>query len=158
MEFRINYAMEDYRISRDKTVELIDRVEKNRACWARLVLGLEWDDASLCDAMLNLDHISIPSAVTTIAQMSLLDEFKMDDTARQSLEDLLISSQVWAALTKNKPTRSARVHIKCDQGRVTIRGDVATTKLADAIMGVAGSVNGVREVVNELSFGATWMW
>ena len=93
-----------------------------------------------------------------LATMSLLDEFKMDDTARQSLEDLLVSSQVWAALTKNKPTRSARVQIMCNQGHDTIRGDVATTKLADAIMGVASGVEGVREVVNEMSFGATWMW
>lgn len=90
--------MQDHNISRDKAVAMIDRMDRNRACWARLVLGLEWDDSSLYDVVLNLDYISIPSAVSTIAQMSLLDEFKMDDNTRQSLEDLLVSSRVWAAL------------------------------------------------------------
>jgi hypothetical protein len=70
--------MKDRRIGWDEAVAFIDREDKTRACWARLVLGMEWEDASLYDVMLNLDHISIPSAVTSIVRMSLLDEFKMN--------------------------------------------------------------------------------
>ena len=158
MEFRINCAMEDHGIGRDEAVALIGRDDKNHARWARLVLGIEWDDPSLYDVILNLDHFSIPSAVSTIEQMCLLEEFKMDEDSRQSLEDLIVCSRIWAALTKNRPTRSAQVQIHSHQGLVTIRGDVGSTKLADAIVCVVKGVPGVQEVVCELSFGATWMW
>jgi cytidylate kinase len=158
MEYRIAAAMEELGMSRNTAAAHITAFDKRLAKWAKSVLGVEWDDPSLFDVIFNLDHISIDGTVRTIAQMSHLEEFTPDQDALQSLENLLISSRVWAAITLNKATRSAKVQIEAADGYVIISGNVSSMKIADAIIGVAAGVDGVKTVSNQIGIGSDWIW
>lgn len=158
MAYRITAAMEELGINRSAAIAHIHAMDKGRSRWAKSVLGVEWDDPSLFDAVFNLDHISIDGTVKTIARMTRLEEYTIDEVARQSLKNLLISSRVWAAITLNKATRSAKVQIEAANGHVTISGNVGSLKIADAIIGVAADIDGVQGVSNQLSIGSEWIW
>jgi cytidylate kinase len=158
MEYRIAAAMKELGVDRNAAVAHIESIDTGRARWAKSVLGVEWDDPSLFDAVFNLDHISMDGTVQTIARMTRLEEFTPDEAAHQSLENLLISSRVWAAITLNRATRSARVQIETADGQVTISGTVGSQKMAQAIIGVAADVEGVRGLSDQIGIGSDWIW
>jgi osmotically-inducible protein OsmY len=157
-EYRINAAMEDHNIDLAHATEMVDTLDRKRDKWAIEVLGTEWSDPSLYDVAINLDSISVDSAVDTIAQMSRLDEFTVDETTTSSLDDLILSSNVWAALTMNRPTRAVQVQITADDGHVAIHGEVGSRKVSEAIIDIARNVNGVKEVTDNLRVGLAWVW
>ncbi len=158
MEYRIAAAMNECDIDRKCAVAHINASDKSRAKWAKLVLGVEWGDPTLFDAVFNLDHISIDGTVQTISSMTQLAEFTPDEAALQSLEDLLVSSRVWAAITLNKATQSAKIQSEATNGCVTISGNVGSLKMMEAVIDVTTDVEGVDEVINQISIGSNWAW
>ncbi|MCP3942814.1 MAG: BON domain-containing protein [Desulfobacteraceae bacterium] len=158
MEYRIAIVMDKDKLSREKAVQHIIENDKQRANWARTVWGGEWNDPSKFDLMVNLDHIEVAGAVDLIIKAAELVEFNRDYDTNQAFEDERILAKIWVALTRNRPTRAARIQLDSKKGCVTITGDVGSVKLKDAIVGIAGEVPGVNQVVSHLSVGAAWQW
>lgn len=158
MEYRINSAMGNEALTREGAISLITTMDKNRAHWSRTFWGVGWQDPSLFDLVLNLDVISIDSAVKTIVQIKDLEEFKQDEQVHQTFEDQYIISRIWVELIKNRPTRGVRVEIESNKGHVKITGDVGSLKLSNAVIVIAENVTGVKKVENNLGIGTSWMW
>jgi osmotically-inducible protein OsmY len=119
---------------------------------------VDWNDPALYDIVINLDRISVGSAVNIISRMAGMDEFKPDENSIRALDNQVLSSLVWAALTKDKRTTSSNLQVFCDNGKVTISGSVGSKKSLMAIDEVARVVKGVKEVINEAGIGADWQW
>jgi cytidylate kinase len=158
MEYRINSAIENEGLTREGAISLIAEMDKNRAHWARSLWGVEWRDPSLFDLVLNLDTVSIESAVKTIVQVKELTEFKEDNQVHQAFEDQHIVSRIWVEIIKNKPTQGVRVEIESNKGHVNIAGDVGSLKLSNAVILIAENVEGVKSVSNNLGIGTGWVW
>ncbi|MDD5204053.1 MAG: cytidylate kinase family protein [Desulfobacterales bacterium] len=158
MEFRIRAAMEETKKTREEVVAYIENVDKKRQKWTRFLYGVDWNDASLYDIVLNLQHISIEGACLSVAQTSLLEDFRVTPASLQAQKDLLLSSRVWIALAKDERTRTAFVNVAADEGKVAIRGNVGSEKVINAIPLVAQSVEGVREVITDVGTGSDWYW
>ncbi len=157
-EYRIAIVMDKDSLSREKAIHHIMEIDKQRAHWSRTVWGVEWNDPSQFDLVVNLDYITVAGAVAIIAQTANLPEFNRDDTTNKAFEDERITAKIWVALTRNRPTRSARIQLDSKKGCVTIKGDVGSVKLKDAIVGIAKEVPGVKQVISQLSIGAGWHW
>lgn len=163
MEYRIAVVMDKASLSRGKAIQHIQENDKQRAHWSMTVWGVEWNDPSQFDLVVNLDHIKVADAVDLIARAANLAEFNSaefnsDNGTNQAFEDECITARIWVALTRNRPTRSARIQLDSKQGCVTITGDVGSVKLRDAIVGIAQEVTGVNQVISHLSIGAGWHW
>jgi cytidylate kinase len=158
MEYRIKSAMDNEQIDRERAILLIIEMDKQRSQWARTLWGIEWSDQSLYDLVLNLDGLSIDSAVKIIARTMDLDEFKEDGQTHQAFNDQHIVSKIWVALIRNSPTRGVRVEITSSNGHVIITGDVGSMKIVTAIVAIAEEIEGVKSVTNSLDIGASWMW
>lgn len=157
-EYRISAAMRDNNWDRSEAIKMIERMDKQSTKWAKVLYGIEWRDPSLYDIVLNLQQISHQSAVETLAFMTSLDDFKMDEKSFKALENLSLGSRVWAALAKDKRTVSARINVQASAGKVTIKGSASSESVLNAITDVAGSQPGVTEIINEVGVGANWMW
>lgn len=156
IDYRVERAMATHDIGHEKAVKMINELDQKRNKWAQVVLGVEWNDPSLYDISFNLEHLSIDTVVSILEQMVRLEEFTPDETTTKSLEDLILSSNVWAAITQHKQSWSHLVHIIAKDGQVTIYGDVVSRKLVEAICSIAGSVDGVKNVVNRINVGTKW--
>jgi cytidylate kinase len=158
MEYRIAIVMEKEGLSREKSVRHITEIDNQRAHWSRTVWGVEWNDLSQFDLVVNLDHIQVAGAVDLIARAAKLSEFCSDKATNQAFEDERLSAKIWVALIRNRPTRAARIVLDCKRGCVTIKGDVGSVKLKDAIVDITKEVAGVNRVISQLSIGAGWHW
>lgn len=145
-EYRIRSAMERQGLSRDEAISYIKKVDKGRVKWTRFLYGVEWSDASLYDAVLNIHHMGIEGACQIVEEMVRLEGFQPTAESLQAMEDLALTCRVVAALTRNERTASAEVKVEAHEGVVTIKGTTLTEKIMDAIPEVASSVEGVKEV------------
>jgi osmotically-inducible protein OsmY len=157
-ESRIRAAMEDKGMDHRAAADFVKKLDNQLIKWTRFLYGVEWQDPSLYDVVLNLEHMSIESAVKTIAQITRMDDFRPTADSRKAFEDLLLSSNVWAALTIDKRTRSANVRVAADDGVVFVTGLADNERTLTAVQEVAAAVDGVREVESEVGIGRTWQW
>lgn len=158
MEYRIEHAMKNKDLSREQAIDHIQEMDKDRAHWGRTVWGVEVNDPASFDLVINLDNISIQGAVEIISKALEQEAFQARDEDRQSFEDALTIARVWAALTRNKPTRSVRIQLECLNGHVTINGDVGSHKMMAAVVGITEQVEGIQSVTNTISVGSSWLW
>jgi cytidylate kinase len=157
-EYRIEAAMAEEGLSRKKAEDRISKDDRRVMKWTADLYGVNWQEPSLYDMVLNLEKMSIESAVEIIVQITELPDYKPTPESRQAFENLLLSSLVWAELTKNQFTRSADVRITADQGVITVGGKATSHKIIDIIPLIAQEVSGVKEVRNEVGVGSDWMW
>jgi cytidylate kinase len=158
MDQRIQAAMEQAKLNREQAVAHIQRVDSERSKWAQVLYGVNWNDPGQYDVILNLERMTTRSACETIARMAKLEEYQPNTESRRRLENLSLSSKVWAAMAKNPLTRSASLEVTSDEGNVTIIGNVSSAKAAEAVAKVARAVAGVKTLHSEVGMGPDWHW
>lgn len=157
-EKRIAALMRDFHMDRKQATTHLRKLDSQLAKWTRFLYGVDWQDASLYDVVLNLDHVSVEGAVAILAEMARSADFQPTDGSRKAFADLYLSSAVWAALTKDPRTRAANIRVGADEGTIFISGVAPNTRAADAVQEVAEQVEGVREVDNQVGVGRSWSW
>jgi osmotically-inducible protein OsmY len=158
LEHRIQLAIDQAHINREEAIAHIHQVDESRRRWARLLFGVDWEDPSQYNVILNIGQISVDSACETIVRMSELADFQPTAESRKRFEDLRLSSKVWATLAKDPATRSAGVNVTADDGDVLITGSVGSSKALELIPKIAGAVEGVKDVRCEAGMGTDWYW
>jgi cytidylate kinase len=158
LEYRVGAAMRQLQISRAEAMAHIQRVDEDRARWARFLYGVDWQDPAQYSVVLNLQHCGVESVSETLARMAELPEFQPTPESRKRFEDLRLSSQVWAAMARHPAVRSAGIEVTADNGAVWIRGTVGSSEALKLIPQVAGTVAGVQAVHNEAGLGTDWYW
>lgn len=158
MEYRIEAAMRRHGATREQAVARIRRRDKQSVYWSRYLYGVDWQDPSLYDIVLNIERIRIDDAVQTLLQMTGLESFTPDEATRQAFDDLLLESMVWAELHLNPETQLADVRVEAKNGRVIITGSAGSEHVVRAIPDVARRVKGVGNVTCEVGVGSHWYW
>jgi cytidylate kinase len=158
IEYRIQAAIKQAGLSRDKAVAYIRQVDESRSRWARLLYNVDCQDSTQYHLTLNLGQISVASAVGVIVQLSQREEFRPTDQSLRQYENIHLASRVWAALAKNPTTRSAGIHVTANDGNVVITGSVHSTQSLELIPQIASQVEGVQSVQCEAGMGTDWYW
>lgn len=158
MEYRIQNAIEQQSLSRKDAIATIQQQDKQSRRWVQFLYGVNWEHPSLYDTVLNLEHIDVDGAAAIIEKMTDLDRFKHTQVSRKAFLDQLLTSQVWAALTKNERTASCNVRITAEDGDVTLTGSIDSERTIETLKSVAQQVQGVKQVkcINEEA--SEWLW
>jgi osmotically-inducible protein OsmY len=157
-ESRIDSAMKTDNLTRQQAISMIEKLDKQSRNWTSFLYGIEWDHPSLYDVVINLEYISIEGAAEILDKMVSLKDFEPTEDSEKSFNDQLLSSLVWAALTKDKATSTANVRVSSDNGDVTISGSVGSESMQKAVEDVAKAVDGVKQVKNEVGVGSDLHW
>ncbi|HJP31918.1 MAG TPA: cytidylate kinase family protein [Candidatus Latescibacteria bacterium] len=158
MQYRIVATMQEEGLSQNEAVAYIQRVDKERSRWARLLYGVEWEDPSLYDMILNLGKIGPENACATIAGMAAQKEFEATPESQKGLDDVTLSCRVWATLAKNPDARGAGIEVTADDGAVVIGGTVNSVKTLELVPEIAQRVAGVKSLRCEIGIGTDWYW
>ncbi|MDP7449479.1 MAG: BON domain-containing protein [Candidatus Latescibacteria bacterium] len=150
--------MQEEGLSQNEAVAYIQRVDKERSRWARLLYGVEWEDPSLYDMILNLGKIGPENACATIAGMAAQKEFEATPESQKGLDDVTLSCRVWATLAKNPDARGAGIEVTADDGAVVIGGTVNSVKTLELVPEIAQRVAGVKSLRCEIGIGTDWYW
>jgi len=157
-EKRIAALMEDRDMSKKAATVHLRKLDLQLAKWARFLYGVEWQDPTLYDVVINLDRVSEDGAAATLAQMTRLEEFQPTPESRKAFADLYLSSMVWEALSKDGRTKSANIRVHADGETVIVTGAATNYETADAVQEVAAQVDGVGDVDNQVGVGRDWSW
>jgi cytidylate kinase len=152
MEFRIRAVMQQQNLTRPDAIAYIEKVDKERRQWTRLLYDVEWDDPSLYHVVLNLSCMRLATACEMVAHMTEQEEFKPTLESVKAMEDLTLHSRVSVALVKDFRTRAADLRVIADDGIVTISGRTHSPAGAELVPSVVRRVDGVKEVRSEVAF------
>jgi cytidylate kinase len=158
MERRITAAMKQASLNREQAIAHIQRVDRERARWANVLYGVDWNDPGQYDVILNLERISVAGAADTLAAMAGLRDFSPTAAGLKRQQDLSLASRVWAAMGKNPLTRSASLEVTANDGEVLLTGNVGSQKAVEAITQTAEQVEGVTTLRSEVGMGTGWHW
>lgn len=158
MDLRITAAMDRLGVGREEARAFIYRIDRERERWIRFLYGIDWHNAGLYDAVLDVGRLGIEGACKSIIGMTELDHFKPTEESEKVFSDLALNSRVWAALARDPRTRGARVKVASDNGKVCLTGSVPSEAVMDALSDVARGVRGVWHVRTEVGIGSDWYW
>jgi cytidylate kinase len=165
MEFRIKAAMNRHDVNREKAIELIKKVDRHRAIWMISIYQTDWQDASRCDLVINLEHMSIDSACELLVHAVGGPRLKTTSESQQIMDDLLLNSDIRERIAAHswrdieERIEDYDVKITSDKGAVDIRGKTSSQQEIDRIIQIARETPGVREIRSQMlirTMGATY--
>jgi len=147
MEYRISMAQQRLGLGRHEVISYIETVDEERKKWAQYLYGVDWTDPSLYDLVINLAHVDLDTACGTIANAIQHQKcFQFDDACEAAMHDLALASRIRANLALNPPTSSLELEVTAKDGKVRVKGKIATVDQIDEIHRVARQIGEVTDV------------
>ncbi len=153
LEQRVSMAQDRLKLGRSEVIAYITRIDHDRKKWAHYLYGVDWEDASLYDLVINLEYVDIEQACDLLASAVTSGRcFHFDKTCRDAMNNLARASRVKAELALNPATSNLELDVSCEDGEVRVKGKVFDTEQIEHIERIAKSVEGVSSVnLNELA-------
>ena len=128
-------------------------VESNDEAHGAIVrrhFNVDWWDAEQYDLVLNSERVSVDECVQNVLHFVRHADFQETAASRAKFGNLHMEARVRSALRQDPRTRTIRIAIGADQGRIKLEGVVDNPADKRAVADVAAGVSGVSEVTNEL--------
>jgi cytidylate kinase len=130
----------------------IKRSDEANASRMHEQFGVNWGDPVLFDLVINMDRLSVDTAVQQIKALLSRPEFAETDASRALLQGMALAARVRAALRGDERTREINIAIDgTGAGDVHLSGIVVNEAERDLVAAVAAAVPGVRAVDNQLN-------
>ena len=145
LEERVRNEMEREGISYEEALNLIKKDDEERRKWSLHLYGIDTNDPSLYDLVINIKKMTVDDAVEVICNTVSLDTFKVTPESQREIDDLAIAAEVKAAIINIKPD----VHVSCTDGVVNVKTRAPLSKeesLIEDIRRLAMAIEGVKEV------------
>ena len=98
MEDRISILMKRNRVSREKAIKYIHKLDKQRNKWSKKLYGIKTSDPSLYDLVINISNLTVDVAVDIICHKVGLKSFLSTPESQQKIEDLSRTADLKADL------------------------------------------------------------
>jgi len=146
MERRVNIMQERLKSSRKDAIAYIKKEDGDRRKWAQFLYGVDWEDPSLYDLVINLENLGMEEACRVISSLALEPRFESTPESQRRMDDLAIASRVRADLAANHATSDLELEVVAHDGAVTITGKLLFTGRSEEVKSVASAVSGVVSV------------
>jgi cytidylate kinase len=137
-------------VDRDQAARLIRRSDRQREGYLRYMFNIEWLDSQIHDLIVNTGTLSMDTVVDALAHVAQRPELRPSPESTDHLENLALASRIEAALVNNAGIWIHGLRVSADRGKVTITGEVITDDDREVAEETALTVDGTRQVVNEL--------
>ncbi|MBW2082089.1 MAG: cytidylate kinase family protein [Deltaproteobacteria bacterium] len=145
LEERVRNEMQREGISREEALRIIKKDDEERRKWSLHLYGIDTNDPSLYDIVLNIKKMTVDEAVDVICHTVTLDSFQTTPESQKAIDDLAIAAEVKAAIIDLKPD----VQVTCRDGVVNVLTRSPLSKeeaLIREIRETAMGIDGVKEV------------
>lgn len=153
ISYRVQAAMKRLGMTSHQAETYIKKVDAERVKWTQFLYGVAWADPGNYDVVLNLERLGIQGACAAVLRLAELEMFQPTDESLAALDNLALSSLVLAALARDERTRDGSFQAQAMAGVVTVQGMVRVPGMAESVLEVAGAVEGVKQVVNNVVLG-----
>ena len=146
IERRIEWLVAQQGLTPEEAAKQVHAKDAEKTQRLRYLYDIDWNDPGLYDMVINLDRISISSAVGAILRGVSFPEFKKTSESQRIIDDLALVSLVKATLAANERTNKALVEIVAQSGTVAVSGAVFSEASKAEVLEVIRQVEGVVAV------------
>ena len=121
MEFRIQMAGERLHFTREEALDYIEKVDRARKRWTQYLYGVDWQDPSLYDLVINVESVSVDDAADLVAHLARKQKcFEFDCRCREAMENLALAiifttnNHIIKSLSYKIATASVRIEKNID--------------------------------------------
>jgi hypothetical protein len=154
-ETRVHETLQRKPLSPPQARAELEAEDRTHREWAHFLFGVEWEDPTLYQLVLNLSRLELESACAAVVRLTECPQFQSTPASRKALQDFALHSRVSAKLAMDFRTRDARLKVTADGGVVTITGTTRWSEVAEAVPAVVRQVDGVTEVKSEIMGGTS---
>ena len=144
LEFRIETVRERLRYGRNEALAYIHKMDEDRRKWTQFLYGVNWEDPTLYDLVINLEYLNVDQACNLIVSVMLERCFEFSPDCQQVVDDLALASRVRAEMALDPSTSDIEVEATARNGRVSLKGKLNTVSQLDTVRRVAKAVPGVK--------------
>ncbi|HEX6513273.1 MAG TPA: cytidylate kinase family protein [Chloroflexota bacterium] len=155
LERRALTAMEQRGLDHEAATRHIQRIDDERYRRMRDLFNVDWRDPALYDVVLNLQRMSINTAVEMVVGLAKQAEFQPTPESTRAMENLTVAARVKATLLANPTTNDIPLDVQADGGIVRISGVITAIddgQIEDRLRELAMSTQGVKSVVLDVQF------
>jgi cytidylate kinase len=147
LEERIRLEMEREGISKKEASRILKKDDMERKKWSKHLYGIDTWDPSLYDLVLHIHKhkITVDDAVDVICHAARLKHFQTTPESQKAMDDLVLSSEVKAALIDTKPD----IEVSANNGVVHIETEASLDQepiLIQKMEKIAKAIPGVKEI------------
>jgi cytidylate kinase len=137
-------------LSREQARDLIRKSDRDISGYMRYLFNIDWLESHHWDLVINTGRFSVSEAVDIVA--AIVDSGMLEPTAldNQRLANLALASRVEATVLSDPTVWANGLKVVAQDGRVRIEGEVITEEDREAVEQIVRSIDGVRQVENEL--------
>lgn len=149
MDYRIRHTMSALACSREEAIHHIEQVDQRRAKWGRQMFGVDWDDASLYDLVINLGHLSLDEAADLIVETVRQERYRPTPKCAREFEAFCLEKRVYAELFFNSPFNPDLVQVRADEGAISLSGGSVFKSMQRDVAEFVAGIEGVSQVLLE---------
>jgi cytidylate kinase len=146
MDFRLKMAMDRLKLSRGEALAYIQKMDQDRKKWTQYLYGVDWGDPALYDIVINLEYVDVSEACDIIANITKDRCFEFTPECQSAMDDWALSSRVRANLAINPPTEDLEVEVTSHDGKVRVKGKLATADQIKEVERVVLKIPGVADL------------
>jgi cytidylate kinase len=146
LESRLATLQERLGWSREEGRAHIARIDEERRKWTAFLYGVQWEDPSIYDIVINLERLGIPGACDVLVGLARADRFALTSERQAAVRDFALASRVWTALRLDRRTANLEVEVRAHAGTAYVQGFVGSDGSVWEIERVAGQVPGVQRL------------
>jgi cytidylate kinase len=147
LELRIGMARHRLKFGREEAIAYIQKMDDQRRKWTQYLYGVNWEDPSLYDVVINLENVDIKDACEAISTLVRRQAcFEFDAHCQAAMDDLALASRVKSSLALNPATSHLEFDVVANTGSVILRGRLSSMDLLSEVERVTKTVPGVIEV------------
>jgi cytidylate kinase len=151
METRVKRMME--RLATDDRANVENEIQISEEAHTAITkrhFGVNWRDPELYDLVLSTERLSVDECVDEVEGLMKKRCFQETPESMRMVENLSLEWSVRSALRRDERTAEAEFTIQVNDGVARLMGVVNTQAEANAAADVARSVEGVKDVDNQL--------
>ncbi len=145
--YSVREVMRRLKLDREKAVEYMEQVDKDVDSWVRLVHGVDPNDLSQYDMVINLEHMSLPNASAALCQIMELPDFGPTPVSLKAMENHRLAAQARVKLALDERTSSADLSVSADEGVITVRYMPRQAGVAEAVPKICQDLEGCKEIL-----------
>lgn len=147
MEYRIKAVMRQTGLSHSKAAEFIEKVGDDRRRWVRGFYGVEWDESSHYDFILNLEQVGVENAAAAMCAAAKLPEFQSTPASLKAMEELHLAARARVTLARHETTHDAQFKVQATDGVVSVTYLPQQADVAQSIPEILKGIEGAREIL-----------
>lgn len=154
MPFRIAAVMESHGLDSEEAKKQIQRMDRFREKWVRYLYGIDWQDASYYDLILNIETLEIGDACKLLTQCAQLERFAWTEKSRQNVVDVALATRVTAALARGGELYSGKLDLSAKDNVLTVGGRVRSRQALDEVRAAAENAAGDAELCFDVTIAS----